>query len=145
MRIELHPGAETGLFEAAAWYDDQVLGLGNDLLVELGQWLDLLPAAVAYVLKIWSDVRQWNIVLPAMLLGAVWLFFRGRRQDRINLILPAAFLAGLLAVVLSHGPDWSWQLGAVWNRLTIQGLAVLIPVVACGFGHRRTKPEALAP
>jgi hypothetical protein len=110
-----------------------------------GQWLDMLPAAAAYVLRIWSDVRQWNIVLPVVLLAAVWLFFRGSRQDRINLLLPAAFLAGLLAVVLTHGPDWSWQLGAAWNRLTIQGLAVLIPVVACGFGHCRGKPEAPAP
>ena len=110
-----------------------------------GQWLDLLPAAAVYVLKIWSDVRQWNIVLLAVLLIAAWLFFRGRKQDRVNLILPAAFLAGLLAVVLSHGPDWSWQLGAAWNRLTIQGLAVLVPVVVCGLGQRRVKPELPAP
>lgn len=77
-----------------------------------GQWLDMLPAAAVYVLRIWSDVRQWNIVLPVVLLAAVCLFFHGTRQDRINLLLPAAFLAGLLAVVLTHGPDWSWQLGA---------------------------------
>lgn len=42
MKIELHPKAETELFEEAAWYDDQVPGLGNDLLVELGQWLDVI-------------------------------------------------------------------------------------------------------
>lgn len=110
-----------------------------------GQWLDMLPAAAAYVLRIWSDVRQWNIVLPVVLLAAVWIFFKGFQRDRINLLLPAAFLAGLLAVVLSHGPDWSWQLGAAWNRLTIQGLAVLVPVVVCGLRCRRTKPEAAAP
>ncbi len=110
-----------------------------------GQWLDILPAAAAYVLRIWSDVRQWNIVLPVVLLASVWIFFKGFRKDRINLLLPVAFLAGLLAVVLSHGPDWSWQLGAAWNRLTIQWLTVLVPVVVCGLGCRRTKPEAAAP
>ena len=109
------------------------------------QWLDILPAAAAYVLRIWSDVRQWNIVLPVVLLASVWIFFKGCRKDRINLLLPVAFLAGLLAVVLSHGPDWSWQLGAAWNRLTIQWLTVLVPVVVCGLGCRRTKPEAAAP
>ena len=110
-----------------------------------GQWLDILPAAAAHVLRIWSDVRQWNIVLPVVLLAAVWIFFKGFRKDRINLLLPVAFLAGLLAVVLSHGPDWSWQLGAAWNRLTIQGLAVLIPVLACGFSRSRSSRDGSVP
>lgn len=42
MTIELHPEAEEELFGAAAWYDDQRLGLGEELLAEIERWLDVL-------------------------------------------------------------------------------------------------------
>jgi hypothetical protein len=108
------------------------------------QWFDVLSAAGNHVLRIWTDVRQWNIVLPMLLLVAGWLLFRGLRQDRLNLLLPLTFLAGLFAVVLSHGHDWSWQLGVAWNRLTIQGLVVLIPVMICGLSRRLMQPDRVA-
>jgi len=108
------------------------------------QWFDVLSAAGNHVLHIWVDVRQWNIVLPTLFLIAGWLLFRGLRRDRLNLLLPITFFAGLFVVVLSHGSDWSWQLGVAWNRLTIQGMVVLIPVLICGLSRRWIQKDRVA-
>ena len=35
MRVGLHPDAEMELLEAARWYDEQVAGLGEDLVTEV--------------------------------------------------------------------------------------------------------------
>jgi hypothetical protein len=39
LRIELHSDAEEELHAAAAWYDDQRPGLGDELLAEVDRWL----------------------------------------------------------------------------------------------------------
>ncbi len=108
------------------------------------QWLDVLSAAGNHVLHIWTDVRQWNIVLPMLFLVVGWLLLSGLRQDRLNLLLPLTFLAGLFVVVLSHGHDWSWQLGVAWNRLTIQVLVILIPILICGLSRRWMQQDRVA-
>jgi len=59
VKIELHPEAEMELFEAAAWYDDQVPGLGNDILVELGQWLDIIAESPLAWPK-WPDAPTFD-------------------------------------------------------------------------------------
>ena len=43
MRVELHPDAEEELGQAVLWYEEQVLGLGEDLLAEIERWLEVLP------------------------------------------------------------------------------------------------------
>ena len=43
MRIQLHPQAEEELYEAARWYENQVPGLGGDLMTEVDLWLDAVP------------------------------------------------------------------------------------------------------
>lgn len=43
MRHRLHPHAEEEVLEAASWYEDQVKGLGFDLLTEVDHWLTVLP------------------------------------------------------------------------------------------------------
>jgi toxin ParE1/3/4 len=43
MTIQLHPRAEEELYEVARWYEDQVPGLGGDLLTEVEHWLDVVP------------------------------------------------------------------------------------------------------
>jgi len=43
MRLRLHPHAEEEVLEAARWYEDQVKGLGFDLLTEVDHWLTVLP------------------------------------------------------------------------------------------------------
>jgi hypothetical protein len=45
VKLQLHPSAEDELFEAAAWYDDQRMGLGGDLVAEIERWLDVLVEA----------------------------------------------------------------------------------------------------
>lgn len=45
MKVELHPEAEVELYEAAAWYDDQRPGLGDELLAEITRWLDVISEA----------------------------------------------------------------------------------------------------
>lgn len=99
----------------------------------IGQWLDVMAAAGNHVLNIWMDPKQWLLILPVFVLASGWLMIRGQSRDRVNLFLPWGFLAGLFAVVLSHGQDWSWQLGVAWNRLTIQGLVVFDPGVDTWF------------
>ena len=42
MRVRLHPDAEEELFQAAAWYDDQRSGLGDDLVAEMTKWLEVI-------------------------------------------------------------------------------------------------------
>ena len=42
MKLQLHPEAEEELFRGAAWYDDQELGLGDDLLEEVSRWFDVI-------------------------------------------------------------------------------------------------------
>jgi hypothetical protein len=41
--VQLHPDAEGDLCEAALRYEDQVAGLGDDLLAEVERWLEILP------------------------------------------------------------------------------------------------------
>ena len=54
MKVELHPEAEIELYEAAAWYDDQRTGLGDDLLAEITRWLDVIAEAPSIWPK-WPD------------------------------------------------------------------------------------------
>ena len=42
MRSALQPRAEEELYATAAWYDDQVSGLGDDLLGEVDRRLNVL-------------------------------------------------------------------------------------------------------
>ena len=42
MRIELHPEAESEISAAAAWYDDQRAGLGDEFIGVVTRWLEAL-------------------------------------------------------------------------------------------------------
>ena len=42
MKLQLHPEAEEELFQGAAWYDDQELGLGAELLEEVSRWFEVI-------------------------------------------------------------------------------------------------------
>lgn len=102
---------------------------------DLSQWAGMLAEAGKYVGGQWTDVKQWNLVLPASLVAAAWLMARGGGRDRLNLLLPFGMLFALFAVVMLHGENWRWQLGVAWNRLTIQFFVLLLPVLASGFGR----------
>jgi hypothetical protein len=46
VRVALHPDVEGELGEAALWYEDQVLGLGEDLLTDVEAVRTSVPASL---------------------------------------------------------------------------------------------------
>lgn len=88
--------------------------------------LHRIVPALSHILNIWSDIRQWNLVLLGALPVAFYLFIKGDRNARLDILFPIALLAGFLAVMLFHPTELHWQLGAAWNRLTIQALCLLL-------------------
>lgn len=137
---------------AGAWKAYVILGMdasnhvANSLVAAqpgVAQWAERLATAGEYIGRQWTDVKQWNLVLPTSILVATWILLRGKGTDRLNLLLPLGMLSGLLAVVMLHGENWLWQLGVAWNRLTIQFFILLLPVLVAGFGRRVPKsPDA---
>lgn len=135
---------------AGAWKAYCVLGMdaSNHAIASLSspqpglsQWIGRLAEAGQYVWRQWTDVKQWNLVLPGSLLATVWLALRGRGRDRMNLLLPLGMLVALFMVVLMYGDNWRWQLGVAWNRLTLQFYVLLLPVLAVGFTRKSTEGE----
>ncbi len=133
---------------AGAWKTYAVLAMGasNHVLDSLRgappgsmHWAERLIAAAGYVAGQWSDVKQWNLVLPVALAAAAGLAWKGSRKERMNLLLPFGLLFALFGVVVGHGDNWLWQMGVAWNRLTIQFVAVLLSVLASGW--LRKPPE----
>ena len=68
MRIQLHPRAEEELFEAARWYEDQVPGLGGDLITEIEHWLDAIPETPMAWPR-WPGARRLNPPIRRAMLG----------------------------------------------------------------------------
>lgn len=60
MTLQLHAQAEEELFQAAAWYEDQVMGLGLDLLNEVDHWF----AALVETPLIWPRWPNAPILAP---------------------------------------------------------------------------------
>lgn len=85
----------------------------------------IIPA-LSHILSIWSDIRQWNLVLLGSLFVAFYLFIKGDRKARLDILFPVTLLAGFLVVMLFHPSELHWQLGVAWNRLTIQALCLLL-------------------
>jgi hypothetical protein len=57
VKVELHPEAEVELYEAAAWYDDERPGLGDDFVVEMTRWLDVIAEGPSTWPK-WPDAQE---------------------------------------------------------------------------------------
>lgn len=125
------------------WYVRLNLGLSDHAtqgLVDPGRWdlaLRRLGPALAQIVGIWRDVRQWNVVLAVLLVSALGLAVRGPASIRRDLLVPAGMLAGSLVVLLFHPSDLQWQLGVAWNRLTAQVAVPLTVIVACGLAGAR--------
>jgi len=99
-------------------------------------WLDMISILLSYVALQWLDVQQWILVLPGVLLVAVWVFVRGGNSNRSSFFLPVAMLGVFMLVILIYGENWEWQLHVAWNRLTIQFLSLFFPVLAAGIAGR---------
>ncbi len=89
-----------------------------------------LPNALEMIVKLYGDVRQWNLVLWGLGCGWVLFFFRPRKM--IDALIPVLMLLGYLLIVLFHQAEIYWQVGTSWNRLTVQVLPLLIVVVIPG-------------
>jgi hypothetical protein len=137
------------LYAPWAWYVRLNLGLSDHAtqgLADPGGWalaVRRLGPALAQIMGIWRDLRQWNLVLPVLLAGALGLGIRGPAGIRRDLLIPMGMLAGFLAILLFHPADIQWQLGVAWSRLTIQAAVPLTVIVACGLAdvQRGTRPE----
>ena len=68
MTIQLHPQAEEELYEAARWYEEQVPGLGGDLLTEVEHWLDAVPETPIAWPK-WKGAARLDPSIRRALLG----------------------------------------------------------------------------
>lgn len=115
---------------------NHALAFLRDSRPSLPAFMEMLGRATVYVIRQWADVRQWNILVMASLVAVVWAWIKGDRKTRIGLLLPLGMWAALLGVALAHGQDWAWQLGVVLNRLTIQTLVILGPVLIWALGER---------
>jgi hypothetical protein len=116
-------------------------------LSDLNWWGQVLGSFSGYILGNWSDVKQWNMMAVGMILASLMLSLQGSARDRSNLLLPFSMLAGFMFVILTYGESWMWQLSVAWNRLTIQFLMILLPVLISGFlkdGPLRSSKECLS-
>ena len=102
------------------------LSLGKEMLFHA--WGRLWPGCVK-VIQIWGDFQQWSVILYILLAGMVILIWRGSNRMRLTLAFPLTMIAGLFLVEIFHSSDLYWLLGASWDRLTIQVLVLLIPLV----------------
>jgi len=50
--------------------------------------------------------------------------------------MPAGMWLGLLLVIIMREGELGWQIGTAWNRLTIQFMVLLLPVLADGLAPR---------
>lgn len=116
------------------------LAPGASLGVRLPSW-DWLAGrtteSVWLVGRMWSDVRQWNVVLVGALALAVVLAVRRGRAFLRLVLIPIGLGAGSLAVIVLREGSLSWQIGTAWNRLTLQFFVVLLPALAVGMGRFR--------
>jgi hypothetical protein len=93
-------------------------------------WLRMLSTIGAFIIREWFSVRQWLLVLPATLWIGVWYTIRKRGATRLAVLLPLGMLSGYIMVIMMYGEKWEWQLHVAWNRLTVQFIALWLPVLA---------------
>jgi len=89
--------------------------------------LERAPSAFEVIVKMWSDIRQWNIVgfgITFFLFGTLFGF--GHKEQQFYLLLPAGLLLGYLVIILFHNAEIYWQIGTAWNRLTTQTLPLFL-------------------
>jgi hypothetical protein len=87
-------------------------------------------------LGIWADPRQWTIVLWCVGLATMICWVRGSWAARLNLLIPVLMIIGALVTIVLRNENYAWQVGAAWNRLTVQALPLLITVVVCEYANR---------
>ena len=119
------------------------LGLGSHATaglkldaVHLRHAASRLPEALRLAATIWSDVRQWNIVLVPLLLAGAGMAVRVSRAARLDIALPLGLLLVYFLITVFHYADLGWQMGTSWNRLTVQAIPLLFMAVLSCMGRK---------
>ncbi len=97
--------------------------------------------SLGLIARMWADVRQWNVVLPAGLAFALYLGIRRWRTFPRLAFIPLAMWLGTLAVMLLRPDALDWQIGTAWNRITLQSFVLLLPALAAGFAEKKTRAQ----
>ena len=84
--------------------------------------------AFEMIVDLYSDIRQWNLVLWGAGIGWLAVFWR-KSQNYADVLFPIFLLLGYLVIILFHQAEIYWQVGTSWNRLTVQVIPLLIVVV----------------
>ncbi|MFH0780834.1 MAG: hypothetical protein V2B20_02635 [Pseudomonadota bacterium] len=88
-----------------------------------------VPVAIEAISRMWSDIRQWNIVLW---LGFGFALFGLRKGPwRVWLFPSLSMLLGYVVIVVFHEAEIYWQVGTSWNRLTEHILPFLLICLIC--------------
>jgi hypothetical protein len=105
---------------------------------DMNRILHRIHPAFETIVRMWRDIRQWNIVLWGIgILVAIGIIVKECRKE---LMLPLSMLAGYLVIEVVHHDEISWLVGTSWNRLTLQPMPLLI-VVLVTFVWRRIFQE----
>jgi hypothetical protein len=91
--------------------------------------LNRLPEALTLIGNIWMDIRQWSIVLWFAGIAAIIIFFKGKKNERVDLMVPILLLFGYLVITLFHFESLGYQVGSSWNRLTLHALPMMIVTI----------------
>jgi hypothetical protein len=91
--------------------------------------------AIYISLNIWCDFQQWGLALMLLAAGMCYFLLYGGYRERMLLSFPLIYLVGLLIVEITHTADIYRQMGASWDRLTIQSLALFVPALLLASGE----------
>ena len=111
-------------------------GLNFDL-VSLQRALSRMPLALDLFLRVWSDIRQWNVVLWGIGFISIYLLLRGDKSIRTNFIFPVLMLFGFVVIIVFHNEEIAWQIGTSWNRLTAQTIPLFLIATILGGWNKK--------
>jgi len=101
--------------------------------------------ALKVAVSVWSDFKQWTFVLWGLSFGMIICIFRGGKFVRLNLMIPLLMIVASMVTIVLRNENFEWQVGAAWNRLTIQVLPLIIIAVFCEYAGRGIVPYDQAP
>jgi len=111
------------------FHSDATAGLALSSEAIVRAW-GRLPNALEMIVKLYTDIRQWNLVLWGLALG--WIVLLWKPKYIADVLVPAVLLCGYLLIVAFHQAEIYWQVGTSWNRLTVQIIPLLMVIVVPG-------------
>jgi hypothetical protein len=83
-----------------------------------------IPEAFETIGKLWSDIKQWNVVLWFSIIIVCCSIYK-KKYFRY-LILPLGIISGYFTIIVFHINEIYWQLGTSWNRLTLHAMPLVL-------------------